>query len=86
MKQFKDITVRLLATFVATALGILGFSSIVEQTVKSAPSLPLWYAASLAGCASVAEVIRKLASSLKDGELSQDEINDAFGVAKADDN
>ena len=80
MKLVKDIVVRLAATFVATALGVIGFSSVIEQTVTSAPALPLWYSASLAGAASVAVVLQKLAAALKDGSLTQDEINDAFDV------
>ena len=80
MAQIKDIAVRLLATFVATALATLGVSSMLEQTITSAPALPLWYSACLAGAAAVALVVQKLAVALKDGKLTQDEINAATDV------
>ena len=80
MAQIKDIVVRLLATFVATALATLGVSSMLEQTINSAPALPLWYSACLAGAAAVALVIQKLAVALKDGKLTQEEINAATDV------
>ena len=80
MAQVKDIAVRLLATFFATALATLGVSSMLEQTSNSAPALPLWYSAWLAGAAAVALVIQKLAVALKDGKLTQEEINAATDV------
>ena len=80
MAQVKDIAVRLLATFVATALATLGVSSMLEQTITSAPALPLWYSACLAGAAAVALVVQKLAVALKDGTLTQAEINAATDV------
>ena len=83
MNKAKDILVRLGATFVASALSVIGLSSVLEQTVQSAPSLPLWYSASLGGLAAVADVVRHLALALKDGKLTQEEINAATENSEA---
>lgn len=83
MNQAKDILTRLVATFVASALSVIGVSSILEQMVKSAPSLPLWYSATLAGVAAVANVVRQLAEALKDGTLTKEEIDLATAKVNA---
>ena len=46
------------------------------------PSLEIWKSAVLAGFAAVATVVQKLAQASLDGNLSMDEINEAFGAKK----
>lgn len=77
-KKIRQIAFRLCAVFVSAALSIVGLSSVAEQLIKSAPALPLWYSALLAGGIAVVEVGRKLADFAKDGALSQEEIDAAF--------
>jgi hypothetical protein len=47
-----------------------------------APELAIWKSACLAGFAACATVIQKLAAASLDGNLSMEEINEAFGAKK----
>ena len=67
-----NIVKRMVATFVATAIGVVGSGAIVGVDVAKA--------ALMAGVGAVAVVLERLSRAyLEDGELSQDEINAAFG-------
>ena len=72
MKKAQDITQRLIALFMANALAIITGSAIVG-------GIPVWKAAALAGFTAVAQVAEKLARASVDGNLSTQEISDAFG-------
>jgi hypothetical protein len=72
MKQIVQIIKRMIATFVATAIGVVGSGAIVGVDVAKA--------ALMAGVGACAVVLERLSRSyLEDGELSEDEINAAFG-------
>jgi CBS-domain-containing membrane protein len=72
MKQTVQIVKRMFATFVATALGVVGSGAIVGVDVPKA--------ALMAGVGACAVVLERLSRSyLEDGVLSEDEINAAFG-------
>lgn len=72
MKQTIQIVKRMFATFVATALGVVGSGAIVGVDVAKA--------ALMAGVGACAVVLERLSRSyLEDGVLSEDEINAAFG-------
>lgn len=69
--MIKSIALRILAVFTASALGVIGAGALA--------GVELWKAAFMAGIGGVATVVETLAKSyLGDGELSADEINDAF--------
>jgi len=72
MKKLTEIGQRIIALFLTSALGIITGASFLGD-------IPLWKAAALAGFASVAAVIERLARASLDGELTVQEINDAFG-------
>ena len=74
MKKFQDVGGRIVAVFLSSALAIVGGSAVI------APELELWKSAVLAGFAAVATVVQKLAQASLDGNLSMDEINEAFGA------
>ena len=76
MRKFQDVAGRIVAVFMSSALAIVGGSAIL------APELAIWKSACLAGFAACATVIQKLASASLDGNLSMEEINDAFGAKK----
>jgi len=76
MNKLYGILVRLSATFVTAALGIVSGAAIF------APELELWKSAALAGCVSTFDAVRKLASSLRDGDLTDDEVDAAFGTPR----
>ena len=76
MKKMQDVGGRIVAVFLSSALAIVGGSAVL------APELAIWKSACLAGFAACATVIQKLASSSLDGNLTMDEINDAFGAKK----
>jgi hypothetical protein len=70
-KKFKMIIARIIATFVANALAIIGAGSLIGVDIVSAVML--------AGSLGVIKVIEGLARSyLDDGHLSLQEINDVF--------
>lgn len=71
MTQFKNIILRILATFAASGLGVVGAGAIA--------GVPLWKACFMAGIAGVAFVVEGLSRAfLDDGKLTLDEINDVF--------
>ena len=76
MKKFQDVAGRIVAVFLSSALAIVGGSAVI------APELQIWKSAVLAGFAACATVVQKLAQSSLDGNLTIDEINDAFGAKK----
>ena len=71
MEQIKNIVLRILATFAASGLGVVGAGTIA--------GVPLWKAIFMAGIAGVATVVEGLSRAfLDDGKLSLAEINDVF--------
>ena len=77
MEQIKQIILRIIATFAANALGIVGAGAIA--------GIPIWKAAFIAGIGGVSQVVEKMARAyMDDGKLSIDEINQIFGDAKKD--
>ncbi len=71
MKQLHNILLRILATFAASGLGIIGAGAIAN--------IPLWKAIFMAGIAGVAVVVEGLSRAfLNDGKLDLNEINDVF--------
>ena len=73
MKQIQNILFRILATFSASALGVIGAGAIAD--------VPLWKACFMAGIAGVAVVIEGLSREfLDDGILSDAEINEVFDI------
>ena len=73
--KLRTISGRIIAVFVATALGVIGTGALIGVEV--------WQAALMAGIGGVATVLEGLSRAyLKDGSLTHDEINAVF--AKAD--
>lgn len=71
MKLFGNVMLRIVATFVASALGVIGAGSIM--------GVDLYIAAAMGGILAVFKVIELLAIAfLEDGKLTLDEINAAF--------
>ena len=71
MKLAGNVFLRILATFVASALGVIGAGSLIGVDV--------WLAAAMGGILAVAKVIELLALAfLEDGKLTVNEINAAF--------
>jgi hypothetical protein len=71
MKQFQNILLRIMATFAASGLGVIGAGAIA--------GVPLWKACFMAGIAGVAFVVEGLSRAfLDDGKLSLAEINAVF--------
>jgi len=71
MEQVKNICLRILATFAASGLGVIGAGTIA--------GVPVWKAVFMAGIAGVATVVEGLSRAfLDDGKLSIDEINQVF--------
>jgi hypothetical protein len=71
MEQLKNIIMRIVATFAASGLGVIGAGTIA--------GVPLWKAVFMAGIAGVATVIEGLSRAfLDDGKLSVSEINQVF--------
>lgn len=71
MEQVKQITLRIIATFAATGLGVVGAGAIVD--------VPLIKAVLMAGIGGVAFVIEGLARAyMDDGKLTTEEINEVF--------
>jgi hypothetical protein len=71
VSKVKDITWRMLAVFIATALGVIGTGALIGVEV--------WQAALMAGIGGVATVLENLARAyLDDGKISNDEINGVF--------
>jgi len=71
MKLFGNVLLRILATFVASALGVIGAGSLGGVAPATA--------AFVGGILAVAKVIERLSYAfLEDGKLSNAEINAAF--------
>ena len=71
MAQIKNIILRIVATFAASGLGVIGAGTIA--------GVPLWKAIFMAGIAGVATVIEGLSRAfLDDGKLSLAEIDRVF--------
>jgi hypothetical protein len=71
ISKLKDITWRMLAVFISTALGVIGTGALIGVEV--------WQAALMAGIGGVATVMENLARAyLDDGKITQDEINGVF--------
>ena len=71
MKTVGNVLLRIVATFVASALAVVGSGAIV--------GIDLWSAAMMGGILAVAKVIELLSMAfLEDGKLTKDEINAAF--------
>jgi hypothetical protein len=71
MKMTFNVVLRILATFVASALGVIGAGAI--------GGVPVWVAATMGGILAVAKVIERLSIAfLEDGKLTEREINLAF--------
>lgn len=79
LKVAKDILGRMIALFLVSSLGIITGSSVINA-INPEQSMPLWYSAALAGFTACATVITKLAQASLDGGLTQDEVDEAFGV------
>jgi hypothetical protein len=76
-KKIKNIAGRMVAMFVATALGVIGTGALIGVEV--------WQAGLMAGIGGVATVLEGLSRAyLHDGKLTFEEINSVFG--KASDN
>jgi hypothetical protein len=75
METLKSVLMRIMAVIAAEALGVIGAGSLV--------GIEVWQAGVLAGALGAARVLEALARFyLADGNLSADEINQAF--AKVD--
>lgn len=71
MKLTGNVLLRIFATFVASALGVIGAGSIMGASP--------WLSACMGGILAVAKVIERLSIAfLEDGKLDKDEINAAF--------
>jgi hypothetical protein len=71
MEQIKNIIMRIVATFAASGLGVIGAGTIA--------GVPVWKAVFMAGIAGVATVVEGLSRAfLDDGKLSHSEINEVF--------
>lgn len=71
MEQFKQLVLRIIATFAASGLSVIGAGAIA--------GVPIWKACFMAGMAGVATVIEGLSRAfLDDGKLTAAEINDVF--------
>ena len=66
-----NVFMRIVATFVASALGVIGAGAI--------GGVPIWTAALMGGILAVAKVVELLSLAfLEDGKLTKNEINAAF--------
>jgi len=66
-----DIFWRIVATFIASALAVIGAGSII--------GIDVWMSAALGGLLAVAKVVEKLALAfLEDGKITRSEVNMIF--------
>jgi hypothetical protein len=71
MKQLNNIIMRIVATFAASGLGVIGAGAIA--------GVDIWKACFMAGMAGVATVVEGLSRAfLDDGKLSTAEVNQVF--------
>jgi hypothetical protein len=72
--KVKDIAGRMVAVFIATALGVIGTGALIGVEV--------WQAGLMAGIGGIATVLEGLSRAyLQDGKLTTDDINSVFGKA-----
>lgn len=71
MNKIQTIAQRIGAVFIVSALPIIGGASMLGE-------IPVWKAALLAGFTACSEVFIKLARASLDGQLTMEEINEAF--------
>jgi hypothetical protein len=71
VNKLQTIIQRIGAVFIVSSLPIIGGSSMIG-------GIPVWKAAILAGFTACSEVFIKLARASLDGELTMEEINEAF--------
>lgn len=77
MRLFGNVFMRIVATFVASALGVVGAGSVASGV--SGIEIPVWFSAVMGGILAVAKVVELLSLAfLEDGKLSRNEINAAF--------
>lgn len=77
MKLFGNVFLRVIATFVASALGVIGAGSVAGSV--SGLEVPIWFSAVMGGIMAVAKVVELLSLAfLEDGKLTREEINAAF--------
>ena len=70
-ENLKNILLRILATFAASGLSVIGAGAIA--------GVPVWKAVFIAGVGGVATVVEGLSRAfLDDGKLTASEINDVF--------
>jgi hypothetical protein len=84
MNKWKDIAGRILATFLTSALSIVGGSSVLNAFTDT--DISVLQSAALAGIAACAQVIERLARASLDGNLTKQEINEAFLPTKKESN
>lgn len=77
MRLFGNVILRVIATFVASALGVIGAGSVAGSV--SGVDIPIWFSAIMGGIMAVAKVVELLSLAfLEDGKLTRDEIDAAF--------
>jgi hypothetical protein len=77
VKLFGNVILRVIATFVASALGVIGAGSVAGSV--SGVDIPIWFSAIMGGIMAVAKVVELLSLAfLEDGKLTRDEIDAAF--------
>lgn len=74
VKIAKDILGRMVALFLVSATGVITGAAVF------APDLSIAKSCLLAGMSAVVQVLQKLASASMDGKLTQEEVDEAFGV------
>lgn len=81
MNKLQDIFGRIVATFLSSALAIVGGSSVMNAFTDT--DISILQSAGLAGIAACAQVIERLARASLDGTLTSQEINEAFLPTRA---
>jgi hypothetical protein len=76
MNKIQTIAQRIGAVFIVSSLPIIGGASMLGD-------IPVWKAALLAGFTACSEVFIKLARASLDGQLTMEEINEAFTGVEA---
>jgi len=71
MNKLKNVIFRIGALFGSSALAAVAGGALI--------GVDLWKSAALAGLMACAQVIEKLLRSMVDGDLTQEEIAEAFG-------
>lgn len=72
----RNVALRVFAVFGYSAMGIIGGASVLG-------GIPVWKAAILAGIASTAQVVEKLARAFADdGRIDKAELDQIFGNAE----